>query len=213
MIRPQSLAIALGISLLFAPISFGDVTGMSMDAGDDVSSLFLEDGTWDANEDWGYTLDPPNAQSWMVEVWIGSDPVDLLTTVFTDGIDPDVGINKTVTNETDFDWTDFHIELTPLEGERGLFILDGSVSSDRFSDIEVVNNPDGSAVMWFLTDFDAGDTPVGFGEMAVFEYTFNIPGDPDFGYRTFQMPTPEPTSLVLVLAGAAMAVRRDRRSS
>ncbi|MCH7700978.1 MAG: PEP-CTERM sorting domain-containing protein [Planctomycetes bacterium] len=39
-----------------------------------------------------------------------------------------------------------------------------------------------------------------------------MPGDPEFGYRTVQIPTPEPTSLLLVLAGAALAGRRSRRS-
>lgn len=211
MIRRQSLTIAMGISVLFAPISFADVAGMEMTAGDDISSLYLEDGTWDMGEDWGYILNPPNAEAWMIEVWIGSDPVDFLSTVFTDGIDPDVEISKTVTNETDFAWTDFHIELTPNEGEGDLFIFEDSVSSDRFSDIEIMNNDDGSAVMWFFTDFGAGDTPVLFGEMVTFEYTFNISGDPDFGYRTVQLPTLEPTSLVLVLAGAALTLRRSRR--
>lgn len=158
--------------MLLAPISFGDVTGMETAAGDDISSLYLEDGTWDMGQDWGYTLNLPNAESWMIEVWIGSDPVDLMSTVFTDGIDPDVETIKTVNNETDFDWTDYHIELTPDEGEGDLFILDGWVSSDRFSDIEVMNNDHGSAVMWFFTDFDAGDTPVGVDETATFEYTF-----------------------------------------
>ena len=147
---------------------------------------------------WGYETTGRN--------WAGKEAM----IVFTDGIDPDVSIIKTVNNETDFDWTDFHIELTPNEGEGDLFIYPESVSSDRFSDIEIMNNDDGSAVMWFFTDFDAGDTPVLFGEMATFEYTFNIPGDPDFGYRTIQIPTPEPTSLLLVLAGAALTLRRSR---
>ena len=213
MIQRRPLAIALGVGMLFAPVSFADVTGMEMSPGEDVSSLYLEDGTWDMGEDWGYILNPPNAEAWMVEVWIGSDPVDLMSTVFTDGIDPDVSIIKTVNNETDFDWTDFHIELTPNEGEGDLFIYPESVSSDRFSDIEIVNNPDGSAVMWFFTNFDAGDTPVLFGETVTFEYTFNIPGDPEFGYRTVQIPTPEPTSLLMLLAGVALACRRNRRSS
>ena len=64
--------------------------------------------------------------------------------------------------------------------------------------------------MWFFTDFGAGDTPVAIGEGVTFEYTFNIPGDPEFGYKTIQLPTPEPTSILLVLAGAALTLRRKR---
>ena len=120
-----------------------------------------------------------------------------------------IDIDKTIVNTTDFDWTDFHIDLIPGDGSDGIIVDPDSVTSDRFSDIEVLNFKDGSAGIWYFTNKDLGDSAVLIGESVNLSFTMNIFGDINF--NMIQTPTPTPGALAL-FARAGTALRRRRRN-
>ena len=163
---------------------------------------------------WSYDVQGMSIQ--LFEDWAGFAPIAF--TIYDDGYPaPDnpfaggtlIDISKNLFNQTDFDWTAFHIDLIPGDGSDGITVDPASVSSDRFSDIEVMNNDDGSASIWYFTDRKVGDTPVLFGERVNLFFTMNILGDINFEMR--QIPTPAPGALALfALAGAVL--RRRRRN-
>ena len=160
---------------------------------------------------WSYVVDGMSIQ--LFEDWGGFAPVGF--SIYDDGYpapgDPGgtmIEFSKNLFNQTDFDWTDFHIDLIPGDGSDGITVEAASVSSDRFSDIEVMNNNDGSASIWYFTNKDLGDTPVLIGERVNLFFTMNIFGAINFEMR--QTPTPAPGALAL-FALAGTALRRRRR--
>jgi len=198
--------LAAGVFAASAVPAAADIIDMWM-VGTDTSSLYLEDGTWDEYDDWWYWTTPPDGAAVMNETWMHGSPVTLDAGVETDGVDPNVTITKNLNNDTNFDWTDFHIILTPQPGTGPLVVYPGSVSSDRFSDVVVNNNGDGSATIDWFSNFGLGDTPVLIGESVTLEFTFNVPGT--VWFKMHQVPTPEPSSLMmLALGGLALARRR-----
>lgn len=163
---------------------------------------------------WSYTVDGMNV--YLYENWGEIDPialfiVDSATSLFGDpGLGgTSIGIDKDILNSTEFDWTAFHIDLIPSDGSDGITVDPNSVGSDRFSNIEVMNNDDGSASIWFFTDKKQGDTPVLIGESVGMSFDMIIFGD--IAFTMIQTPVPAPGALVLLgLAGAAVSRRRRR---
>lgn len=163
---------------------------------------------------WSYTVDGMNV--YLYENWGEIDPialfiVDSATSLFGDpGLGgTSIGIDKDILNSTEFDWTAFHIDLIPSDGSDGITVDPNSVGSDRFSNIEVMNNDDGSASIWFFTDKKQGDTPVLIGESVGMSFDMIIFGD--IAFTMIQTPVPAPGALALLgLAGAAVSRRRRR---
>lgn len=163
---------------------------------------------------WSYVVDGMSIQ--LFEDWGGFAPIAF--TISDDGYPaPDnpfsggtlIDISKNLFNQTDFDWTDFHIDLIPGDGSDGITVDPKSVFSDRFSNVEVMNNKDGSASIWYSTDKKQGDMPVLIGESVHLFFTMNIFGDINF--NMIQTPIPTPGALALfVLAGTVL--RRRRRN-
>ncbi|MEE9130577.1 MAG: PEP-CTERM sorting domain-containing protein [Phycisphaerales bacterium] len=166
---------------------------------------------------WSYTVDGMSIS--LDENWGEIDPValfivDSASTLFGSRLfgDPGlggtlIGIEKDILNTTDFDWTSFHIDLIPIDGGGPITVDPDSVGSDRFSNVDVMNNDDGSASMWFFTDKGQGDTPVLIGEQVVMFFDMTI-----FGAISFTMiQTPVPAPGALALLGLAGAVSRRRR--
>ncbi len=163
---------------------------------------------------WGYNAQGMSIQ--LSEGWGGIAPVGF--TISDDGYPgPDnpfpggtiIEFRKNIFNQTDFNWTDFHIDLIPGNGSDGITVDAASVSSDRFSDIEVMNHGDGSVSIWYFTSKGLGDTPVLIGERVNLFFTMNIFGNINFDMR--QTPTPAPGALAL-FALAGTALRRRRRN-
>ncbi len=119
-----------------------------------------------------------------------------------------IEIKKDLINTTDFDWTDFHIDLTPGDGSDGITVDINTVFSDRFSDIEVMNHGDGSVSISYFTDQNQGDTPVLIGESVSLSFTMNIFGNINFDMK--QRPTPAPGALALFALAGAVSRRRRR---
>lgn len=163
---------------------------------------------------WSYVVDGMSIQ--LFEDWGGFAPVGF--TISDDGYPgPDnpfaggtlIDISKNIFNQTEFDWTAFHIDLIPGDGSDGITVDPASVSSDRFSDVMVMNNKDGSASIWYSTDKKQGDMPVLIGESVHLFFTMNIFGDINF--NMIQTPIPTPGALAL-FALAGTVLRRRRRN-
>lgn len=162
---------------------------------------------------WSYVVEGMSIQ--LFEDWGELDPVALFIIDSASSLfgDPGLGgtsidINKDILNSTGFDWTAFHIDLIPGDGSDGITVDPKSVGSDRFSNIEVMNNDDGSASIWFFTDKGQGDTPVLIGETVGMSFSMIIFGD--IAFTMIQTPIPAPGALVLWgLVGVALR-RRHR---
>ncbi len=113
----QLLAAAgLGCIGLVAAAHAG-VTDLNITLDGGASSLFLADGTYDEGTDWTWHTNPNRAAAaFPTEDWIGPGPVTLGNDVTYDGANGTVRIYKYATNHTGFDWTDFHITVTPDPG-------------------------------------------------------------------------------------------------
>ncbi len=162
---------------------------------------------------WSYTTEGMSIN--LFEDWGEVDPVGFFIVDSAASLlgDPGLGgtlidIKKDILNTTDFDWTDFHIDLTPGDGSDGITVDINTVFSDRFSDIEVMNHGDGSVSIWYFTDKDQGDTPVLIGESVSLSFTMNIFGNINFDMK--QRPTPAPGALALFALAGAVSRRRRR---
>ena len=139
-----------------------------------------------------------------------------------------IAINdEIITNSTGFDWTDFHFEL--LDGDDAVFdeeATNGSAGGAGFSTFPFDNQMFSDAAMSFWVD--------GFGlgnpDALVEDGTQWFPGDGAFDGELYidlmlgagtdqdpftvfsfkETPTPEPTTLIMLLVGGLLALRPAR---
>lgn len=204
----RNLAVAGAVCLGFVAAAHATVTDLNISLNSGAGSLFFADGTFDEGTDWRWQSNPNgSATGFVYEDWVGAGPVTLGADVVYTGSDAIVKLYKFATNHSGFDWTDFHMTLTPSPTSTVSVDL---ATSNRFSDITVQANPDGSTDVWYLTDPGAGDTPILAGQSARLDLRVLVTGDGDFTIA--QHPTPEPTSLALLALGGLAALRGRRRN-
>lgn len=177
-----------------------DVTDLTISGALDDPSLHLPEG-WQEGQDWGWSPEGAGALSWVDEHWIGMDQVDLNVNVVGGG-GTDITLTKSLLNDTDFEWTSFLIELTPLPGQGPIIIDDSSASSSLFGDHTTTNDVDGSASILFF------DGSVGSGASVSFFFTFNIAGS--VAFEMVQTPVPAPGGLAALGLGVLAMGRRRR---
>ncbi len=113
-------------------------------------------------------------------------------------VDPNIHVEKTITNNSSFAWTDYHMEVT---GSAGVTYVPGSATSDVFGTIIETPITGGWAI-----DFYAPLTvPIGTDVTIDLDITIPVGG---FSFDISQMPTPEPTTLSLLLLGGLALFRR-----
>jgi len=175
------------------------------------SSLLVADGTWDrgtawGSGDWGGIVNTPTTgAAWANELWIGMAPVSLNINVISDG-DPDVTIQKNLTNTTGVAWTSFKIDLLEFVGFGPITVLAGSEASNRFGNVATTNFGSGNAEMIFsLAGLQTAVLP---GQSVSFFFTFNVPGA--VAFKMVQSPIPTPGVLALMGLGGMIVARRRR---
>jgi len=141
-------------------------------------SFNYETLVWDINEQYIGTYGDGSASRTLIET--DSDPI--------------IHVIKNVSNNSTFEWTDYHVEIT---GSAGVSYVPGSAASDRF--LTIVEN--GNQIDFFAPN------SVPIGDSVTIEFDIMIP-EGNFSFDIHQMPTPEPASALLL--GLGMLVLRRR---
>lgn len=183
------------VVLLFAPFASASVIGWS--AADDGDGALVMQAAWDGSTS---MLNMSGAQYWYPGHVLGDFTTDT-------ELDPTVWIIETVQNQTDFAWTDYHIDIT---------------MNKPFSIVGVVTPPDWT---WAITppaqgatgylgtvDYYAG-TPIPVGGSGSFGVVVSFLGSVQFCLE--QVPTGEsavvPAPAALLLGGIGLGCVRWMR--
>jgi hypothetical protein len=193
------------LAALMEPVQAAQIDRLTQTAID-VEALALPDGEWLQGRDYGYG----DLDIWMRERWeesIGSFVIHHVE-IGIDGseINIPVTIHKDVTNESDFFWDAFQIDLMPDPGSA----ITGLTAdpSAQFSSVTVGGLPDGSwTILW---ETDQGDPGVPIGQTAALDFRFHVDGEIAFSIK--ETPIPEPATCLLITLGALTLLRRRSRA-
>jgi hypothetical protein len=131
---------------------------------------------------------------------------------FTVDGDPTVRILEDVSNDTTFNWTDYHITFGMVQSFS--FISSGLAMPAGWyavtSSVSAGNIPNGGPAGYVGTiDYYMGTgSPVLMGNDGTFGFKVSFIGSTAFS--TEQIPTPEPTTILLLGLGAMSVIRRRR---
>lgn len=153
----------------------------------DNSPLDLEHSGW--SFDWG-------TETWNVwERYVAPEIDESITGCGGQAdVDPLISIVKTITNDSTFEWTDYHVAVT---GSAGVSYVPGSATSNVFGTIVENGN---------MIDFFAPNSvPIGGSVTIAFDVQVPAGG---FTFDISQTPTPEPASALLFGLGALLLRRR-----
>lgn len=202
--RYRAIIALLAVVLLAPPVSAGII---------DVTCYNDSDGaiTWGSGG-WGYNPSLQNLWMWEVLHWW---PAHVYADITVDG-DPTITFTKNVLNDTNFDWTDYHITIIR---RLTTFTIDSAVQPAGW-DPPVITQPVlmnsyiidgldvGPAYVGSVDYFMGSGSPVLIGGSGQFKATVTFFGNSNFILE--QIPTPEPAGLMLLLAGGALLFRRQR---
>jgi hypothetical protein len=126
-------------------------------------------------------------------------------------LDPTVRIIEDVQNDTTFAWTDYHITMgmshTFSFVESGLMMPDGWYA--EVGTVAAGTMPNGGSGFIGTIDYyrGAGDA-IAIGDIGTFGFKVSFLGS--IAFCTEQIPTPEPTTILLLGLGAMSVLRRRR---
>jgi hypothetical protein len=124
--------------------------------------------------------------------------------------DPTLRILEGVTNDTSFDWTDYHItigmsQFFTIGNPSGLVMPTGWTA--QVGDVTVGTIPNGGSGYIGTIDYYMGTgAPVLMGDDGTFGFKVTFTGST--AYCTEQIPTPEPATIGLLGLGAMALLRR-----
>jgi hypothetical protein len=130
-------------------------------------------------------------------------------------LDPTVRILEAVTNDTDFAWTDYHITIGMTKSFS--FLSTGLAMPDGWTAVigPVVSGQPlpgdispGTGWVGTVNYYQGTGAPVDIGNDGLFGFKVSFLGSTNF--YTAQVPTPEPTTILLLGLGAMSVVRRRR---
>jgi len=192
----SALAVGLALILVLAPASADVVDAVCSTDGDGAVELGDWTWSWDGAANMAY-MNVPEAQVWA--------PGHIFPGFVTDQPgDPSALVTKLVNNDTTFDWTDYHINISS-ENE---FSIDDATSPTGWLDPVITPvTLQGSTYVGAVDYFYGGPgTEILIGDMGEFAVLLNFTDTIMFTME--QIPTPEPASVSLLLLGAAVLLRR-----
>ena len=131
----------------------------------------------------------------------------------TGGTDPIVRIIEDVGNDTTFNWTDYHITIGMTQSFS--FVSSGLLAPAGWTAV-VINPAPGilpnsngvSGYVGTINYYQSAGLPVNIGDSGTFGFKVSFLGSTNF--TTEQIPTPEPTTILLLGLGAMSVIRRRR---
>ena len=153
-----------------------------------------------------YDLTMNCAQSWY--------PGHLQGDFTTDG-DPTVRILEDITNDTSFDWTDYHITIGMTQSFS--ILGTGLATPDAGWTVSIVapvagylpnTNNTVSGYVGTINYYQSAGNPVAMGDDGLFGFKISFTGSTNF--TTEQIPTPEPATIILLGLGAVSVIKRRR---
>jgi hypothetical protein len=118
----------------------------------------------------------------------------------TDGSDPNLRITNYIDNDTDFDWTDFHLNIS-MDQPFSIYYAAVDDPGDWTSSYTADSSWDGEKNVGHI-DFLAGTSiPHGTDPLSTLQFTYKMTFTGDANFCVEMIPTPEPASIVLLLSG------------
>ena len=172
------------VLLLFTPLASANIIGWS--AADDGDGALVMNAAWDDSTN---TLNMSGTQYWYPGHVLGDFTTDT-------ELDPTVWIVETVVNQTDFAWTDYHIDVTMTKP----FSIVGVVSPPDWT---WAITPPAPSVAGYLgtVDYYAG-TNIPIGGSGTFGLVVSFAGSVQFSLE--QIPTGEPAAVPVPIPGALL---------
>jgi len=199
-------AILCVLVLLFAVSTVNaSITGWNC-ADDGDGAIVMSPATWTDNGSHNYDLSMSGAQYW------GPGHVAGEFTTDTD-LDPTVRIIEDISNDTTFDWADYHITIGMTHMftfvNAGLLMPDGWTVTIGAVTNGTIPNGGGDGYVGTI-DYVKGPTGdvVAMGDDGTFDLKISFSGSTSFCLQ--QVPTPEPATIILLGLGAVAAIRRKR---
>ena len=131
----------------------------------------------------------------------------------TGGTDPTVRIIEDIGNDTTFAWTDYHITIGMTQSFS--FVSSGLLAPAGWTAV-VINPAPGilpntngvSGYVGTINYYQSAGNAIAIGDDGTFGFKVSFLGSTNF--TTQQIPTPEPTTIILLGLGAMSVIRRRR---
>ena len=205
MSRYSSAILCIFLLLLAVPTVNASITGWTCtDDGD--GAIVMSPTGWTDNGGHDYTYSMNCAQYWY--------PGHLLGDFTTDTeLDPAVGIIEDISNDTAFDWTDYHITIGMTKTftflNSGLMMPDGWTAQIIAPVAGILPNSNNvSGYVGTVNYYQSAGDPVAIGDDGLFGFKVSFTGSTSF--TTQQIPTPEPATIGLLGLGAMALLRRRK---
>jgi hypothetical protein len=183
------------IALALASLARADIIDWNCHADGD-GAIVMNSVTWDEPT---YTLACNGNLHWWPAHEVGYFTTDT-------ELDPTIWVRNTVLNDGEIDplvWSDFHINIYM---NKTFTILDAATLPDWT--VSNITQPTVQGSQWVGTvDYLAG-TPVNLGDLGQFDVQLSFLGSISFTLEL--IPTPEPSTLLLVGLGGLLMLRRRR---
>jgi len=191
---------------LATPCVNASITGWSCsDDGD--GAIVMHPTGWADNGNHDYSYSMSCAQYWYPGHLLGDFTTDTQE-------DPTVRIIEDVSNDTTFDWTDYHITIGMTQNFS--FVTSGLLTPANWNaSVTAVTAgilPNTNNVAGYVGTINyvmgTGGSPVVIGDDGTFGFKVSFSGTTDF--TTEQIPTPEPTTIALLGLGGLALIKRRR---
>jgi hypothetical protein len=180
------------------------ITGWNC-ADDGDGAIVMNTPTW---EDYGgsdYELSMTGIQYWYPALVEGDFTTDSPE-------DPTVRIIEDISNDTTFDWTDYHIKIGMSQSFS--FVSSGTLAPAGWTAVlsavtpGYIPNGGPMGYVGTINYYQSAGDPIVVGYSGTFGFKISFLGN--ISYCTEQIPTPEPTTILLLGLGAMSVIRRRR---